>query len=149
MGKDNGNTTNSWLNMPKILELTLNGGVSTVTGKSIGPAIQEDFTDTLTHLRERFYENAAFFISKMTAAANGTSKAVSCLPVPFLSVFMGGLETGIDVRDAEEQGTKYNGSGCLIHGLSVIADSFIAVDHLLKEQPENAERLHRALPNQL
>lgn len=39
MGKDNGNTTNSWLNMPKILELTLNGGVSTVTGERIGTAV--------------------------------------------------------------------------------------------------------------
>ena len=27
MGKDNGNTTNSWLNLPKILEMTLTGGV--------------------------------------------------------------------------------------------------------------------------
>lgn len=147
MGKDNGNTTNSWLNMPKILELTLNGGVSTVTGERIGTAVNGDFADILTHLRERFYENAAFFVGKMTAAANGASQAVSCLPVPFLSVFMGGLETGIDTRDTEEQGTKYNGSGCLIHGLSVMADSFIAVDHLLKERPEDVERLHRALQN--
>lgn len=35
MGKDNGNTTNSWLNLPKILELTLNNGYSTLTGKRI------------------------------------------------------------------------------------------------------------------
>ena len=32
MGKDNGNTTNSWLNMPKILELTLNGGYASHLG---------------------------------------------------------------------------------------------------------------------
>ena len=54
---------------------------------------------------------------------------------------MGGLDTGYDMRDTQHQGTKYNGSGCLIHGLSVIADSFIAVDHLLKERPEDCGRL--------
>ena len=36
MGKDNGNTTNSWLNMGKVLELTLTGGLSAITGKPIG-----------------------------------------------------------------------------------------------------------------
>ena len=36
MGKDNGNTTNSWLNLGKILELCISGGVSTVTGKKLG-----------------------------------------------------------------------------------------------------------------
>jgi formate C-acetyltransferase len=60
---------------------------------------------------------------------------------------MGGLETGIDMRDTKKQGTKYNGSGCLIHGLSVIADSFIAIDQLLKERPEESERLLAALKN--
>ena len=77
----------------------------------------------------------------MRDAANGASKALSLLPVPFLSSFSGGLETGVDTRDVEEQGTKYNGSGCLIHGLSVVADSFVAVDHLLRERPEDAQAL--------
>ena len=74
----------------------------------------------------------------MRDAANGASKAISLLPVPFLSCFEGGLETAVDVRDTTEQGTKYNGSGCLIHGLSVVADSFVAIDHLMKERPEDA-----------
>jgi formate C-acetyltransferase len=58
---------------------------------------------------------------------------------------MGGPETGADLRDPERQGTKYNGSGCLIHGLSVAADSFVAVDHLLRERPEDASRLIAAV----
>ena len=61
--------------------------------------------------------------------------------VPFLSCFEGGLDSAIDVRDTEEQGTKYNGSGCLIHGLSIIADSFVAVDCLLRERPQDAQNL--------
>ena len=83
----------------------------------------------------------------MADAGNGASVALSNLPVPFLSAFMGGAYTGIDVRDPMRQGTKYNGSGCLIHGLSVIADSFIAIDHIVKDRPQDAQRLLDALKN--
>lgn len=141
MGKDNANTTNSWLNMPKVLELTLTGGKSAITGAAIGPQSRHDAKYILENLRPLFYENLQFFCEKMRDAANGASGALSLLPVPFLSCFEGGLETGYDVRDTENQGTKYNGSGCLIHGLSVIADSFVAVDHLLRERPGDAENL--------
>ena len=144
MGKDNANTTNSWLNLAKVLELTLSGGTSAITGKAIGPKTQADALTLLSNLRERFYENLAFFCEKMQDAANGASRALSLLPVPFLSCFEGGIETGADVRDTEEQGTPYNGSGCLIHGLSIVSDSFVAIDRLLAERPEDAENLIRA-----
>lgn len=146
MGKDTGNTTNSWFNLGKILELTLNEGVSTVTGKTIGTVCEK--TDALTllkTLRERFYKNAQYYCDEMVKAANGASRALSNLPVPFLSTVMGCIETGYDARDTEHQGTKYNGSGCLIHGSSVVADSFVAVDKLLAERPEDAEKLLEAL----
>ena len=148
MGKDNGNTTNSWFNLPKILELILNDGCSTITGKKIDSVTTEtDPKKLLSNIREEFYKNADYFADKMCDAANGASVAISHLPVPFLSVFMGGIESGIDMRDTEEQGTKYNGSGCLIHGLSIIADSFIAIDCFLKDYPDDAERLLNALRN--
>ncbi len=148
MGKDNGNTTNSWFNMPKILELVLNNGCSTITGKKIDTVTTEtDAKKLLQNIREEFYKNADYFADKMCDAANGASIAISHLPVPFLSVFMGGVETGIDMRDTKEQGTKYNGSGCLIHGLSIIADSFVAIDCFLRDYPDDAERLLNALRN--
>ncbi len=143
MGKDNGNTTNSWLNLPKILELTLTGGISTVTGEKLADIRQAN----LKNIREEFYNNVRFFANKMCESANGASRALSNLRVPFLSCFMGGIENGIDLRDIEKQGTKYNGSGCLIHGASVVADSFVAIDNLLKERPNDAEILVDALKN--
>ena len=146
MGKDNGNTTNSWFNLPKILELTLNGGKSTITGKEIGTFVEYPDTKTLLeNIREAFYKNAEVYAKLMAEAANGASVALSHLRVPFLSAFMGGCESGIDTRHPEKQGTKYNGSGCLIHGLSVIADSFMAIDKLLAERPEDADKLIEAL----
>ena len=145
MGKDSPNTTNSWLNLAKILELTLSGGTSTITGEKIGPQSSESAPELLKNLRERFYANLDFYAAEMAKAGNGASRALSNLRVPFLSCFMGGLDSGIDCRDPERQGTKYNGSGCLIHGLSVVADSFTAVDCLLRDRPQDAENLIQAL----
>ena len=149
MGKDNGNTTNSWLNLPKVLELVLQGGVSELTGTQIGKTYEQlGYTDELSllkNIREVYYKELDFYIDQMTQAGNGCSKALSLYQVPFLSAMMGGIESGIDMRDAKRQGTKYNGSGCLIHGLSVLADSFIAIDTLLEERPQDAKRMLEAL----
>lgn len=145
MGKDNGNTTNSWLNMPKILELTLNGGRSLITGRQILDIPQLSGRELLPRLRERFYTVLEGCIGRMCAAADGASRAIGCRRVPFLSVFMGGASSGYDMRDTVHQGTAYNGSGCLIHGLSVMADSFVAVDRLLRDRPEDADTLLDAL----
>lgn len=146
MGKDNANTTNSWFNLPKVLELTLNNGKSTITGKEIGTFVSyPDAESLLEHIREAFYQNADHYAHLMADAANGASRALSHLRVPFLSAFMGGCDSGIDTRHPTRQGTKYNGSGCLIHGLSVIADSFLAIDKLLAERPEDCDTLLEAL----
>ncbi len=137
MGKDNGNTTNSWLNLPKVLEMILTGGISTVTGEKLIDAP----VCTLKNVREVFYETLDKVLDEMANAANGASRALSQLRVPFLSTFMGGLEYGADMRDTEKQGTKYNGSGCLVHGLSVLADSFIAMDKYAEKYPDGFDTL--------
>ena len=149
MGKDNGNTTNSWLNLGKILELCISGGISTITGKKLGKTDEENGCknklEVLQNIRRIFYQNVDEYADRMTKSANAASEAIGLLQVPFLSTMMGGVSSGIDTRDTKKQGTKYNGSGCLIHGLSVVADSFIAIDTLLKERPQDADRLVEAL----
>lgn len=145
MGKDNGNTTNSWLNLAKILELTINNGASLISQKQIGPKINKDISEILRNIRFLFYQNVEFYLDKMADAANNASIAISYEPVPFLSIFMGGIDSGIDLRDTKEQGSKYNASGCLIHGLSVVANSFTAIDRLLKYRAQDCGRLLRAL----
>ncbi len=151
MGKDNANTTNTWLNLAKILELTLNDGVSLLTGKKIGKSYQElgyendEPLTILKNIRKAFYNNIDFLVPMMTEMGNRASLALSHQCVPFLSTAMGGIESGIDMRDPEEQGTKYNGSGCLIHGLSVVADSIIAIDDFVEKRPDEAADLLEAL----
>lgn len=141
MGKDNGNTTNSWLSLPKVLELILNDGHSTVTGEKL----MDIPSSELSGIRDTFYRVLDKVCDDMCRAANGASTALSILKVPFLSCFMGGLVYGADMRDTEKQGTKYNGSGCLVHGLSVLADSFVAIDEFLKKYPDGEEMLKNAL----
>ena len=149
MGKDNGNTTNSWLNLPKVLELVLQGGKSEITGAQLGKTYEElgckDSLEVLRNVRGLFYKELEHYVDLMTEAGNNASRALSIYQVPFLSSMMGGIESGIDMRDKDKQGTRYNGSGCLIHGSSVMADSFIAIDTLLEERPEDADRLLEAL----
>jgi len=141
MGKDNGNTTNSWLSLPKVLEMVLHGGVSAITTNKLMET--EDYE--LSSIREVFYKTLDKVMDEMTGAANGASTALSELKVPFLSTFMGGMEYGADMRDTRKQGTKYNGSGCLIHGLTVLADSFIAIDKFTEKYPDGKEMLKDAL----
>lgn len=141
MGKDNGNTTNSWLSLPKVLEMVLTGGVSNVTGEKL---INVNKCD-LSCVRTAFYDALDGIMDAMCESANGASVALSELKVPFLSAFMGGLEYGADMRDTKKQGTKYNGSGCLVHGLSVLADSFVAIDCYLKDYPNDEMHLTDAL----
>ena len=149
MGKDNGNTTNSWLNLPKILELVLQGGKSEITGAQLGKSYEAlgyaSGLELLRNIREVFYRELDDYVTQMTDAANAASRALSLYQVPFLSSMMGGVESGVDMRDATRQGTRYNGSGCLIHGTSVLADSFIAIDTLVAERPQDADRLLAAL----
>ena len=149
MGKDNGNTTNSWLNLPKVLELVLQDGKSEISGKQLGKTWKElgyeSGLDVLKNIREIYYKELNRYADEMAKAANAASCALGLYQVPFLSSMMGGIESGIDMRDTKRQGTKYNGSGCLIHGAAVLADSFIAIDTLLTERPEDADRMLLAL----
>ena len=141
MGKDNGNTTNSWLNLPKVLEVLLHGGYSAITGEKLCDVPPY----RMSCIREAFYETLDGILDRMVASANGASVALSELRVPFLSAFMGGLESGVDMRETKAQGTKYNGSGCLVHGLSVLADAFIAIDKFNETYPDGKEMLLDAL----
>lgn len=143
MGKDNANTTNSWLSLPKVLEMVLNDGTSLITGDKL-----MDFKGgELANIRESFYQALDKAVDEMVSAANGASVALSELKVPFLSSFMGGLEYGADMRDTQKQGTKYNGSGCLVHGLTVLADSFIAIDKFNEKYNGDKKLLLDALKN--
>jgi len=149
MGKESANTTNSWLNLAKILELTVNDGKSLLSGEKLALSYKElgyaDAGSVLNDLQNAFFKQLTHLLKKMEAAANGCTKAISLLAVPFTSALMEGLNTGRDMRDVNDPGVTYSASGCLIHGLSVVADSLVAVKHGLNDRPGFAEELVKAL----
>ena len=151
MGKENGNTTNSWLNLAKVLELVLNDGCSLLTGRRIGLSAAELGYDSpeaaYRDLETAFFRQLDHVLPFLEAAANRCTRAIGGWATPFGSLLFGGLESGRDMRDPERPGTRYSGSGCLIHGLGVVADSLVAVKHFLAEQPGGADSLRAALRN--
>ncbi|OGV53926.1 MAG: hypothetical protein A2017_21005 [Lentisphaerae bacterium GWF2_44_16] len=149
MGKENGNTTNSWLNLAKILELTLNDGKSLISGSKLGRAWSElgynGIEEVLANLEEAFWKQTQNAVDEMVKAANACTSVLATVPAPFCSVLLGCLESGHDMRETKEPGVKYQGSGCLIHGLSVIADSLVAVKRLLESKAFSPQEMLEAL----
>ncbi len=149
MGRENGNTTNSWLNLGKVLELTLNDGCSLLSGEKLGLSWQElgynGISDVLENLETAFFKQLDMVCLDMREAANACTETLGKVAAPFTSSLMGGLESGRDCRNPEQPGTRYGGSGCLIHGLSVLADSLTAVKALLKHEIASPEQLIEAL----
>jgi formate C-acetyltransferase len=151
MGLESANTTNSWLNLPKILELTINNGKSLLSDKKIGRSWSElgydGVSSVLADLKRAFDKQLDYFLPRMEKAAKGCSANLATLPAPFTSVLLGCLESGCDYRDLENPGAKYNGSGCLVHGLSVLADSLYAISDFIDVKIASPETLLDALRN--
>jgi len=137
MGKASLNTTNTWLNLAKVLELAMNDGRSLITGKKIGPSWQELGLEggadaVYANLEEVFFDLLEKMLPRMREAGNACTVLLGKeKPAPFTSALMDSFHTWRDMRDPQKQGTRYNASGCLIHGLSVVADSLYAVSHAL------------------
>lgn len=148
MGKSSLNTTNTWLNLGKILELTLNDGHSLLSGRKLAPGWSEfgyaDITAVYADLENAFYKMLDHFLSRMEQAGNGCTEILGKYkPVPFTSAMHDSLYTNRDLRDPAHPGVRYNGSGCLIHGLGVVADSLNAVKAALPLF--GAEKIRKAL----
>jgi len=151
MGKASLNTTNTWLNLGKVLELAGNDGVSLITGKKIGPSWKElGYTggsdQVYANLEDAFFKTLDAVLPDMEKAGNAcTTLLGEYKPVPFTSAVMDSFHTWRDMRDPRNPGTRYNASGCLIHGLSVVADSLHAAGRALVSGQWAASDIRAAL----
>jgi len=150
MGKSSLNTTNTWLNLAKVLELALNDGRSLISGEKLGPDWSElqyaGRDDVYARLEEAFFATLDRVLPRMRDAGNACTRLLGeCKPVPFTSSVMDGFATWRDMRDPEAPGARYTGSGCLIHGMAVVADSLHAVRRALETGAFDAEAIERAL----
>ncbi len=152
MGKASLNTTNTWLNLGKVLELALNDGKSTISGEQIAPPWHEFGLNSV----EEVYNNAeAVFLKvldallpEMEKAGNACTKLLGNeKPVPLTSSLMDSFDSFRDMRDAENPGVRYNASGCLIHGLGVVTDSLEALNAAMVSGMWSADEIREALVN--
>ena len=123
-----------YLNLPKILELTLNDGVDPRTKKRIG--IQTgDPTGfrTFKELFKAFSEQLKFFVSvKVTGNDVIETLYSEHLPVPFLSLWLGDC---VDkAADYNSGGARYNTSYIQVVGLGTVTDSFASLRHNVFEK---------------
>ncbi|HHX29170.1 MAG: trans-4-hydroxy-L-proline dehydratase [Bacillota bacterium] len=123
-----------YLNLPKILEITLHNGVDPRTGKEIGkktgpPSSWVSFED----LMRAYEEQLSHFIDVKIRGNNVIEKLYAeNMPCPFLSTV---------VSDCIENGTDYNAGGARYHtryiqgvGIASVTDSLSALKELVFER---------------
>ena len=153
MGKSSLNTTNTWLNLAKILELAANDGRSLISGEALGPSwadlgLAGGAEEAYASLQTVLFRQLDHFLPRLREAGNACTTLLGReKPVPFTSAMMDGFNTWRELRDPEYPGVRYGGSGCLIHGLSVVADSLYAVDRALNAGGFSAAQIREALAN--
>jgi len=135
-GAENARTTADWFSLPKCLELALNGGRSTCSGKQLGPDTGDPAGfDSIEKVAEAFWTQVQHALPISTAASNRCDRLLAeHRPVPFISAIMKDcIERGEDFRTT---GARYNFSGFLCHGVANVADSLVAVRTLVFEKGE-------------
>jgi pyruvate formate-lyase/glycerol dehydratase family glycyl radical enzyme len=127
-GKENYNLT-GYLNMPKVLEITLHDGVDPRTGKRIGiptgdPATFESFDDLMAAYRRQL----GYFVDVKVRGSDVIERLYADhIPAPFMSLLIDDcIATG---RDYHDGGPRYNTSYIQGVGLGTITDAMTALRH--------------------
>jgi formate C-acetyltransferase len=146
MGNNLGWSDAAMFNLVKALELALNDGVCTLTGKQMGAhtgtLIEFDKYEDVIHALNAQID---FFFERMIRCCEVVEQAhAELLPSPFLSCVIDDcMTTGIDVTAG---GAHYNLSGIQAIQCANIADSLAALKTLVYEQKlVGREELHAAL----
>ena len=135
-----------YFNIPKILELTLHGGVDPITGRRIGidTGAPENFADFAAFF-DAFSRQLRHFVDIKIKGNNIIERIhAACMPVPFLSLLIDDcIERG---RDYTEGGARYNTSYIQGVGLGTITDALSAVKtHVYDRKTVSMKGLLRAL----
>ncbi|MDP1621415.1 MAG: glycyl radical protein [Bacteroidales bacterium] len=137
-----------YLNVPKILEITLNNGVDPVTGRVAGietgdPRSFENFG----MLYAAFLKQLNFVIDQKMRVSNYIDRMFAkYAPAPFLSVVIDDcISRGKDYYDG---GPRYNTSYIQCCGLGTVTDSLAALKkHVFEEKKYSIEHLLMAVMN--
>lgn len=116
-----------YLNVPKLVEVTLNNGVDPVTGKFVGIKTGDprDFAD-FNELYDAFMQQVRFVVDQKMRVSNYIDRMFAkYAPAPFLSVVIDDcISKGQDYYDG---GPRYNTSYIQCCGLGTVTDSLSAI----------------------
>ena len=135
-----------YLNVPKILEVTLNNGIDPVTGKVAGIATGDPRTfKTFEELYDAFLKQLHFIVDQKMRVSNYIDRMFAkYAPAPFLSVVIEDcISKGKDYYDG---GPRYNTSYIQCCGLGTVTDSFAALKkHVFEDRTFTMDRMLRAV----
>ena len=137
-----------YLNVPKILEITLNNGIDPLTGKKVGIETGDPRSfATFEQLYEAFSRQLNYVVDLKVRVNNYIERMYAKYsPAPFLSVVIQDcIEKGRDYYDA---GPRYNTNYIQCCGIGTITDSLSAIKtHVYEDKTVSWERLLEALAN--
>ncbi len=135
-GKSDPRQNIGYVNLPKILEVTLNNGTDPKTGKLVGketgdPRNFKSFDD----LWIAFKEQIDYTIELLTRADRVAAEVLAeNTPTPFISSLLEGCnESG---KTMQEGGAIYNSGGIMGVGIAIVADSLEVLRKFIFEKKE-------------
>lgn len=134
-----------YLNVPKILEVTLNNGIDPLTGKVVGIATGEaDSFTSFDQLYEAFKKQLEYIVDLKIRINNYIERMYARYsPAPFLSVVIHDcIEKG---RDYYDGGPRYNTNYIQCCGIGTVTDSLSAIKTHIFEGDVSMQRLLDAL----
>ena len=147
-GKSDPRANIGYVNIPKILEVTLNNGRDPRTGLLVGKQTGDprDFK-TFNDLWNAFHEQIDYTIELLTSADRLVAGVLAKhTPTPFISSLLEGcLDQGLTMQ---EGGSIYNSGGIMGVGVAIAADSLEVIRQFVFEKKEvTMDKLLKALAN--
>jgi len=131
-----------YMNLPKILEITLNNGVDPRTGKKIGLDTGDPTPFTsFEELFDAFTRQLKHFVDIKTKGNNVIERLFAAhMPAPFLSILIDDcIESG---KDYNNGGPRYNTTYIMGVGIGTLTDSLAAIKyHVFDEESLTMEQL--------
>jgi len=135
-----------YLNVPKILEVTLNNGLNPVSGKMVGIQTGDPRNfKTYEELYDAFLKQLQFVVDQKMRVSNYIDRMFAkYAPAPFLSVVIEDcISKGRDYYDA---GPRYNTSYIQCCGLGTVTDSLTALKkHVFEDKAFSMDRVLTAV----
>jgi len=137
-----------YLNVPKILEVTLNNGINPMTGIRVGPETGDPRTFiSYDELYDAFLKQLHYVVDLKMRVSNYIDRMFAkYAPAPFLSIVTEDcVSRGKDYYDG---GPRYNTSYIQCCGLGTVTDSLAALKkHVFEDQNFSMDRLLNAVRN--